>query len=73
MFMEKNQGCSHMKCGTTASGSNADALRNGGCAHEFYWDPLRPIRNGAPGEPFNDRQKNFARGERARSLVSNRM
>ena len=52
MFIEKNQGCSHMKCGTRAGGSNADALRNGGCAHEFNWDSLRPIRNGAPGDPF---------------------
>ena len=58
MFMEKNQGCSHMKCGTRASGSDAEALRNGGCAHEF---DFTPIRNGRPGEPHNERQVLFAR------------
>ena len=61
MFMEKNQGCSHMKCGTRASGSDAEALRNGGCAHEFDWHSMTPIRNGRPGEPHNERQVLFAR------------
>jgi hypothetical protein len=65
MFIEKNAGCSHMKCGTRAGGSNADALRNGGCAHEFNWDSLRSVRNGAPGDPFNDRQ---ARARAPRSV-----
>lgn len=62
MFMEKNQGCSHMKCGTRASGSDAEALRNGGCAHEFDWHSMSPIRNGRPGEPYNERQVLFVRG-----------
>ena len=46
-------------CGTRAHGSIDDALRNGGCAHEFYWSTLKPIKNGSPGNPFNERQKNF--------------
>ena len=59
MLIEKNQGCSTMMCGTRAHGQISEALRNGGCAHEFDWNSLRPLKNGRPGAPFNDRQKNF--------------
>lgn len=59
MFIEKNQGCSHMLCGTKTGGSIQEALRNGGCAHEFDWNSMRPIRQGRPGEPYNDRQVLF--------------
>ena len=61
MFIEKNQGCSHMMCGDRASGTYQQALKNGGCGHEFDWTSMRPIRNGRPGEPFNDRQVKFGK------------
>ena len=59
LFIEKNAGCPSMMCGTRAHGSIRDALRNGGCAHEFDWNSMRPLKNGRPGQPFNDRQVNF--------------
>ena len=62
MFIEKNEGCSSMMCGTRAHGRVEDALRNGGCAHEFDWNSMRPLKNGQPGQPFNDRQVNFRAG-----------
>jgi hypothetical protein len=39
-FMQKNEGCNVMMCGTTAHGYLAQALQNGGCGHMFYWDSL---------------------------------
>ena len=48
--------------GTRAHGRVEDALRNGGCAHEFDWNSMRPLKNGRPGQPFNDRQVNFRTG-----------
>ena len=51
-----------MMCGTRAHGRVEDALRNGGCAHEFDWNSMRPLNNGRPGQPFNDRQVNFRTG-----------
>ena len=48
-----------MMCGTTAHGSLAKALANGGCGYTFYWDTGKPCssfyigmdgkrRNGVP-------------------------
>ena len=59
LFIEKNAGCSSMMCGTRAHGNIQEALRNGGCAHEFDWNSMRPLKNGRPGHPFNDRQVKF--------------
>ena len=30
-----------------------DALRNGGCAHEFDWNTMAPRKYGRPGAPYN--------------------
>ena len=59
MFIEKNEGCSTMMCGTDAHGRMEDALRNGGCGHEFNWLDMTPRNYGRPGAPYNDRQVNF--------------
>jgi len=42
-FIEKNEGCNTMMCGTNAHGRVGDALRNGGCALIFYWSTLKPL------------------------------
>ena len=68
MFIEKNAGCSHMMCGTRWGGRVEDALRNGGCAHEFDWNTRAPLKNGKPGEPFNERQVLFRPGGPAATL-----
>merc|ERR1719204_165057 len=39
-FVQKNGGCNTMLCGTNSHGKLRDALRNGGCGHQFYWDSL---------------------------------
>ena len=32
-------------------------LRRGtGCGHEFDWNTMKPLRNGRPGQPANDKQ-----------------
>ena len=73
MFMEKNEGCPSMTCGTRAHGRVEDALRNGGCAHEFDWNSMLPLKNGRPGQPFNDRQVNFQIGGGGGRRVSGSM
>ena len=59
MFMEKNEGCLTMMCGTDAHGNVEKAMSNGGCAHEFEWNTMAALKNGCKGNPLNDRQKNF--------------
>ena len=68
MFIEKNEGCSHMMCGTRSGGRVEDALRNGGCAHEFDWNTMAPRKYGRPGAPYNERQVLF----RTRNCVARR-
>lgn len=41
-FVEKNGGCNYMMCGTNTHGNLRDALKNGGCGHQFLWDSLKP-------------------------------
>ena len=41
LFIEKNEGCQWMICGTAAHGKLADALRNGGCGIAFEWTKLK--------------------------------
>ena len=41
--VQKTDGCNLMMCGTNAHGSVANALRNGGCAHIFNWETLKPM------------------------------
>ena len=55
-FLEKNEGCAVFMCGTNAHGQMEVALRRGGCGHEFDWNTMRPLRNGRPGHPANDKQ-----------------
>ena len=43
-FIQKNDGCNIMMCGTTAHGRLADALAHGGCGHLFHWDSLKPAK-----------------------------
>lgn len=43
-FIQKNDGCNIMMCGTTAHGRLADALAHGGCGHLFHWDTLKPAK-----------------------------
>jgi len=31
-----------MMCGTNSHGKVEDALKRGGCAHQFFWDSLKP-------------------------------
>lgn len=45
MFVQKNGGCNIMMCGTNAHGKLADALRNGGCGYQFYWDSGKPANS----------------------------
>ena len=37
-FIQKNDGCDWMSCGTTAHGSLKDCIRNGGCGIAFQWN-----------------------------------
>jgi hypothetical protein len=63
MFIEKNQGCDIVMCGSHAHGDVQRILRLGvGCGHEFRWSTLEPYRNGKPGAPANERQVKFATG-----------
>lgn len=39
-FIEKNEGCDMMICGTRAHGDLAEVLRNGGCGIPFMWSNL---------------------------------
>ena len=44
-------------CGTNAHGDMNMVLRRGtGCGHEFDWNTMKPLRNGRPGQPANDKQ-----------------
>ena len=38
----KNAGCDYMMCGTHTHGSILQAIRNGGCGHQFFWSSLKP-------------------------------
>ena len=40
-FIQKNDGCDWMTCGTTAHGRLGDCLRNGGCGIAFKWSTLK--------------------------------
>jgi len=40
-FVQKNGGCHTMLCGTNSHGKVADALKNGGCGHQFDWNTLK--------------------------------
>jgi len=44
VFIQKNDGCNSMMCGTKAHGKLRDALRNGGCGHQFTWSNLQPLK-----------------------------
>ena len=56
-FLEKNEGCDVFMCGTNAHGDMNMVLRRGtGCGHEFDWNTMKPLRNGRPGQPANDKQ-----------------
>lgn len=33
-----------MMCGTNSHGKITDALKRGGCGHQFYWDSLKPCQ-----------------------------
>jgi len=41
-FCIKNGGCNTMMCGTNSHGKIAEALKRGGCGHQFFWDSLKP-------------------------------
>eukprot|EP00943_MAST-04B_sp_MAST-4B-sp1_P008266 g8266.t1 len=41
-WVQKNDGCDTMMCGTNSHGSILQAIRNGGCGHQFYWTTLKP-------------------------------
>eukprot|EP00929_Paragymnodinium_shiwhaense_P065780 TRINITY_DN32954_c0_g1_i2.p2 TRINITY_DN32954_c0_g1~~TRINITY_DN32954_c0_g1_i2.p2 ORF type:complete len:112 (-),score=16.80 TRINITY_DN32954_c0_g1_i2:121-456(-) len=65
-FIQKNDGCDVMMCGTTAHGRLEDALRNGGCGCIFNWgwmtlnynDYYTGLDNQRhDGMPLTDRQK----------------
>jgi len=43
-FCIKNGGCNTMMCGTNSHGKIEQALKNGGCAHQFFWDSLKPCQ-----------------------------
>ena len=59
LLLQKNAGCSVMMCGANAHSSMALAMRQGGCGHEFDWNSMKPLRNGSPGHPANERQIRF--------------
>ena len=40
IFIEKNEGCEWMMCGTKAHGSLKESIKNGGCGIAFNWDSL---------------------------------
>ena len=41
-WVQKNAGCDYMMCGTHTHGSILQAIRNGGCGHQFFWSSLKP-------------------------------
>ena len=41
-WVQKNSGCDTMMCGTNSHGSILQAIRNGGCGHQFHWSNLKP-------------------------------
>ena len=41
-WVQKNAGCDTMMCGTNSHGSILQAIRNGGCGHQFHWSNLKP-------------------------------
>ena len=41
-WVQKNSGCDIMMCGTNSHGSILQAIRNGGCGHQFFWSSLKP-------------------------------
>jgi len=43
-FCIKNGGCNTMMCGTNSHGKIKEALKRGGCCHQFFWDSLKPCR-----------------------------
>ena len=47
-FIQKNDGCNIMMCGTTAHGRLADALAHGGCGHLFHWCAALELFNACP-------------------------
>lgn len=42
MLVLKRGGCNTMMCGGDSHGKIVDAIKNGGCGHQFYWDSLKP-------------------------------
>merc|ERR1712178_437457 len=40
IFIEKNDGCEWMMCGTKAHGSLKESINNGGCGIAFNWNSL---------------------------------
>jgi hypothetical protein len=61
----KDGGDDTMMCGCEAGpagGTVAKALAGGGCALQFNFKTKKPLGNGKPGEPFNDRQWRYAKG-----------
>jgi len=43
-FCIKNGGCNTMMCGTNSHGKIIEALKRGGCGHQFFWDSLKPCQ-----------------------------
>ena len=48
-LIQKNDGCDWMTCGTTAHGSLADCIRNGGCGSRFNGPRARSATTRAAG------------------------
>ena len=59
-WVQKSDGCDTMMCGTNSHGSILQAIRNGGCGHQFYWSSLKPASTFYTG----------INGERRNGLIS---
>ena len=60
--VEKHGGDHQVMCGCEAKpagGTMEKALRGGGCGHQWSWKNGKPLGNGRPGHPINERQYYF--------------